>query len=111
MTTIMAQAECYIKREENNIDKKAKDVDERNSNGSDSSQQKHRSHYTSIFREIKNFKCNGKPVDNFTPVNIRREKNWCEVLYVDNILSPLAPKTNTMRPKLHKWCKYKEHER
>jgi len=111
MDEIIARAECYIKGEESNAEKKARNSKERSA-----SNPERKSYYPTTVGDRPAFKRQERrahvPYDaitnfeNFTPLNTRPERILKEVYNTRLILAALTPKGFTMGPDSDSWCKY-----
>jgi len=111
MDEIIAREECYIKGEESNVEKKARDVKERTSNNSE-----RRNYQPPIDRDrapyIKKERRPYAPyftkpcLDDFTPLNTRLERILKEVYESKLIPEAPAPRFPTVGTDRNKWCKY-----
>jgi hypothetical protein len=111
MDEIIARAECYIKGEESNVEKKARDSKERSANNSE-----WKNYYPTTTRDRKTGKRKERrpciPYDartnfeNFTPLNTRPKRIHTEVY--NTRLIPEAPSTRGFAMGSYKgsWCKY-----
>jgi len=104
MEEIKSRAECYIKGEESNAEKKARDAKERHNSAADK-----RNCYPPPTRYRGTFKRQERMVynmDDFTPLNTRPERIYKEVYQTKLILKPPEPRGNRMGHDLEAWCKY-----
>ena len=100
----MSRAECYIKGEERNAEKKARDTKERG--GSDGDK---RSYYPPPTRDRGTFKrqeIRAFNIYNFTPLNTRPERIYREVYNTRLILNPPKPRNERMGSDPDACCKY-----
>jgi len=100
----MSRAECYIKGEESNAEKKARDANERGISGADK-----RNYYPPPTRYRGTFKRQEKRVyiiDNFAPLNTRPERIYREVYQSKLIPKPQEPRGDRIGNDLEAWCKY-----
>jgi len=87
MEEIMSTAECYIKGEESNAEKKSRDAKERNSSTTD-----RQNYYPPPNRDRGTFKRQERRtfgVEDFTPLNTRPERIYKEIYQTK--LIPKAP--------------------
>ncbi|XP_024630733.1 uncharacterized protein [Medicago truncatula] len=104
MEEIMSRAECYIKGEESNAEKKTRDTKERNSLTTD-----RRNYYPPPNRDRGTFKRQERriySVDDFTPLNTRPERIYKEVYQTKMIPKPPEPRGDRMGHDLEAWSKY-----
>jgi hypothetical protein len=105
MEEIIARANCYIKGEESNAEKRLRDANERTSNSTD-----RRSYQPSTGRDrVPYRKTNYRPYsrpEEFTPLNTKPERILKEVYEAKLIPDPPAPRYETMGKDKNKWCKY-----
>jgi len=100
----MSRAECYIKGEESNAEKKARDAKERGNNRGE-----RRNYYSPPTRDKGTFKRQEKRtynLENFTPVNTRLERIYKEVYQSRLIPDPPNPRVDHMGNDAEAWCKY-----
>jgi len=111
MDEIITRAECYIKGEESNAEKKARDLKEHNTNNLE-----RKNYYPSTTRDRTTFKRQDRrpytphevrtQFDNFTPMNTLPERILREVYNTRLILEAQFPKGPTMGNDRNSWCKY-----
>jgi len=111
MDEVIAKAECYIKGEKSNAEKKARDVKERDTTSSEC-----KNHYPLVTRDRGAFKklerrpyvpYGAKPqFDDFTLLNARPEGIVREVYSTRLIPDAPAPKGAGMGSDRDGWCKY-----
>ncbi|XP_024632850.1 uncharacterized protein [Medicago truncatula] len=107
MEEIIARAECYVKGEESNAEKKARDAKEKGNSGGE-----RRNHYVPPNRDRGTFKKHyernqhSDAPEHFTPLNTRPERILKEVL--ESKIIPPAPlsRGKIMGPNMDAWCKY-----
>lgn len=98
---VVTREECYIKGEDSNIVKEARDIKERVLNPKGL----HyiiKSKYISPIKYKTTFKRIGKTSESFTSLNTRCEYFLCEVLHLHNIHTSLAHKMDVMGHELGK---------
>ncbi|XP_039687770.1 uncharacterized protein [Medicago truncatula] len=107
MEEIIARAECYVKGEESNAEKKAREAKERGNSGGE-----RRNHYVPPNRDRGTFK---KPYErnqnryvpeHFTPLNTRPERILKEVFESKIIPPPPFSRARVMGQDKDAWCKY-----
>lgn len=101
---MVTKVESYIKGEERNTKKKAREFKERVPNSKDSYHQR-KSNYTSSIKYKITFKIIGKTMESLTPLNTRHEHNRRGVLHIYNTPTSPAPKVDVMDPEPGRWCK------
>lgn len=97
--------ECYIKGDESDTEKKARDVKERVSNTKGSQHSRKRSYTFPVMDKTK-FKHGGKVLESFKPLNTRRENIWREAFHLHDIHMPPTPKEDVSGLELDRWCKF-----
>ncbi|XP_039687900.1 uncharacterized protein [Medicago truncatula] len=104
---VIARAECYVKGEESNVERKARDAKERGSSGAE-----RRNPYVppnrdrGAFKKTNDRSSHRYAPDHFTPLNTRPEKILKEVLE-SRVIPPAAePRFKYMGLNKDAWCKY-----
>jgi hypothetical protein len=111
MEEIMARAECYIKGEESNAEKKARDARERAPNNSERRPYqptggRDRAPYRGADKRPFNPYYRKPNLENFTPLNTKPERIMKEVYETKLIPEPPPTQRTTMGEDRDKWCKY-----
>jgi hypothetical protein len=107
MEEIIARADCYIKGEESNAEKKARDAKERaNNNTERRPYQPAASRDRAPYRRPERRPFNPYPQRNFTPLNARPERIMKEVFEARLIPEPPPARSSVMGRDEDKWCKY-----
>lgn len=111
MEEVITRADCYIKGEESNAEKKARDIKERSGSNPDK-----RAHQPSSHRERAPYrKTERRPYapyplrfreEDFTPLNTKPERIFKEVYETKLIPEPRPPQGPTMGAETTRWCKY-----
>jgi hypothetical protein len=118
MNEIIAKAECYIKGEESNAEKKERDVKERTtSNSEPRNYQPHTSRDRAPYKKQERqpyAPYSTRPrLNDFTPLNTCPERILKEVYQSKMIPDASAPRGPTMGTYRNGWCKYhriREHD-
>lgn len=111
MEEIMARAECYIKGEESNAEKKARDARERAPNNSERRPYqppggRDRAPYRGADKRPFNPYYRKPNLENFTPLNTKPERIMKEIYETKLIPEPPPTQRTTMGEDRDKWCKY-----
>ena len=109
MEEIIARAECYIKGEESNAEKRARDVKEKGNSGSE-----RKNYYVLPNRDKGTFKKHYEREHNhqqyvpeqFTPLKMCHERILKEVYESRLIPEAQPPRTHNMGHNKDAWCKY-----
>lgn len=111
MDEVIARAYCYIKGEERNVEKKARDVKVRASNNTERQAYQpaaNRDHVSYKRLERRPYApCSTRPrLEDSTPLNTKPERILKEVYVTKLIPEPGPPRHPTMGMEKDKWCKY-----